>query len=211
MRQLKRISFFIYTILLFSAGFYAHMKLEVWLHPAQRTEQYFEAEESKEDIEQLRQEDTPVSAAEDRIRGSAQLVIQKNDLVTGEQSESEELMPLKYVGMNRETLIYCIEEEMNAPTLKERQEGLVSAAVISFSPTKVVLRKDYRKIQKPKSFYLNIRDNRVIVYEEDQNTVYQQTDIDARSLPSALRSEILRGMEISSESDLENFLESYSG
>ncbi len=37
MRRLKRISFFLYSCLLFAVGFYGHYKIEQWFYPGRQT------------------------------------------------------------------------------------------------------------------------------------------------------------------------------
>ena len=120
-------------------------------------------------------------------------------------------MPAKYIGLDREGLLLCVKDEMASPLLRERCEGLVSIQVISFSAEKIVIEKTYRRREESESFYLSLEENRVIVREGEEGTVYLRTDLDARDLPPALRAMLVRGMTVEGEKELEKFLVSYSG
>ena len=53
-------------------------------------------------------------------------------------------------------------------------------------------------------------DNYVVVYLEDRETVYMDTDILLTELPEELQQEIIQVMFIPDEESLYNFLENYS-
>ena len=74
-----------------------------------------------------------------------------------------------------------------------------------------VIEKTYRRREESESFYLSLEENRVIVREGEEGTVYLRTDLDARDLPPALRAMLVRGMTVEGEKELEKFLVSYSG
>lgn len=62
----------------------------------------------------------------------------------------------------------------------------------------------------PYEYVLCEMDGYVVVYYADRETVYSNTDIKLDSLPDQLREEVLAGKQIYSETELYNFLESYS-
>ncbi len=88
----------------------------------------------------------------------------------------------------------------------ELQQGLLRMELVSFSPQQIVVSKTYRKLQQAETFFLQIEENRVIVYEEDSRVLYLQTAIDARTLPSGVRRQILNGWHGVSKAELEKFL-----
>lgn len=204
MRQIKRISFLIYSCMLLAAGFYGHMKFQDWFYPGKHPDTATQSN-SGGDEEALQ-----ALKGTGRITCDTILVTKNHDLVSGEETETDGKAAEKYIGMNREEFVRCIADETAAPSLQEREEGLFSAEVLSFSEERIVLEKYYRKPLLAEDFYLALINNMVFVYEEDRATVYMQTSIDGRELPSKLRDEILRGKEISGKADLEKFLESYS-
>lgn len=52
MRHLKRISFFIYTCLIFAAGFYGHIRVSEFFYPGRQPVRQIEIQEQTEDIEE---------------------------------------------------------------------------------------------------------------------------------------------------------------
>ena len=78
--------------------------------------------------------------------------------------------------------------------------------LVSFSPQQIVVSKTYRKLQQAETFFFQIEEIRVIVYEEDSRVLYLQTAIDARTLPSGGRRQILNGWHGVSKAELEKFL-----
>lgn len=202
MRQIKRISFLIYSCLLLAAGFYGHMKYMELFYPGIRhAAGTLYPEEEKETVQ--------AAAAPLVITFDTALVTVSQDLTGGEAAQQEEQVPAKYVGLTREEFLRCMEDEVASPALAERKKGLVSIEVQSFSPQRIVIRKSYRKQDAADSFYLALYDDRVVVYEEDKSTVYMQTAIDARELPSPIRDELVRGMALDGREKLDSFLEQY--
>ena len=65
-------------------------------------------------------------------------------------------------------------------------------------------------VVKPYEFVLCEEDGYIIVYNADKKTVYSKTDIRLDNLSVQLQKEIIAGKPIYSESELYNFLESYS-
>ena len=60
------------------------------------------------------------------------------------------------------------------------------------------------------SFYLMVENNYVVVYLDDRQTVYMDTDILLTDLPSDVQQDIINVMFIPNEESLYNFLETYS-
>lgn len=69
---------------------------------------------------------------------------------------------------------------------------------------------NYKFVQPSSSFYLAVYDNEVIVYLEDMQTVYIETDIRLDSLPNDVQQSIIDMMWIKDEEALYSFLENYS-
>lgn len=204
MRQLKRISFFIYSCLLLGTGFYGHIKYMEFFYPGNGAASVREAPKEAEHA-------AAASALPDRITRDTVFVIQSCDLVTGETAQREERAAERYVGMEREEFVRCMQNEGEAPQLEERQKGLGSVEVLSFSAERIVIKKTYHRSEKQaEAFWLFFRDNLVVVYEEDKSTVYMRTVVDGRGLPTALRDEISYGKMVASRLELEQFLDSYS-
>lgn len=205
MRQIKRISFFIYSCLLLAAGFYAHIRYEEFLYP-----QYVRESQKSQVGREAYDSAQEVTATPTQISFDAELVTIIENLSSKRREEQKEMVPAKYVGMDRETFLRCMEDEVLAPTLSERKLGLVSIEVQSFSPQRVVILKSYKNQDVAASFYVGFSENMVVIYEEDKSSVYMRTSIDGRLLPVGIRDEISHGKVIDSREALEAFLEEYN-
>lgn len=205
MRQLKRISFLLYSCLLLGMGFYGHIRYLEFFYPGNRSQK------ETAGILSAQEDVSEASVRPAQITRDTLFIIQSYDLGTGEMSREEERAQERYVGMEREEFVRCIEDMETAPLLKERQSGLSSVEVLSFSPERVIIKKTYQKGEKQADFFwLFYRDNRVVVYREDKSSVYMQTVVDGRTLPAGVRDEITYGKVIASRQELEQFLEAYS-
>ena len=60
------------------------------------------------------------------------------------------------------------------------------------------------------TFYLDVVDDYIVVLKKDRVTVYFETNIRYRDLPDTIQAQIRDGMAFTSESELFDFLESYS-
>lgn len=200
MRRLKRISFFLYSCLLFAVGFYGHYKIEQWFYPGRQTI----ISQNEIPFSQM-QSATQAVSVPDRLRADTKLVVKNTDQVSRRQTEEIKSLPLRLIGCNRKEVEDEIQLHPEKP-LTELQQGLLRMELVSFSPQQIVVSKTYRKLQQAEAFFLQIEENRVIVYEEDSRVLYLQTAIDARTLPSGVRRQILNGWHGVSKAELEKFL-----
>ena len=137
-------------------------------------------------------------------------VLEETDVLYHTVVETTWRLPDKYVGMNREQFLQAMEVYEAFPPLSELERGFVGLEVLSFSRERVVVRMDYKFVQPSSSFYLAVYDNEVVVYLEDMQTVYIETDITLDSLPAHLQQNIIDMMWIRDEEELYSFLENYS-
>ncbi len=128
-----------------------------------------------------------------------------------DQKEREEIVkaPVEYVGNNRTELMEILREELKNPSITELEAGLEAAELLSFSHERVVIRKTYDTPLSYK-YFLTIENSAVTVYYSDKETVYSYTDIQAENLPEDIRKKLYGGMEIESQGELFDFLETYS-
>lgn len=139
-----------------------------------------------------------------------QYVLEETDVLTHSVVETTWRLPGKYVGMDREQFLEAMEIYESFPPLSEMERGFVSLEVLSFSRERVVVRMNYRYVQPSASFYLAVYNNNVIVYLEDKETVYIETDIRLDALPVELQQNIMQMMWIEDQEKLYDFLENYS-
>jgi hypothetical protein len=112
--------------------------------------------------------------------------------------------------MDREQFLAAMENYESFPPLSEMERGFASLEVLSFSRERVVVRMNYQYTQPGEGFYLAVKDNEVVVYLEDKETLYIDTGILLATLPEELQLEIIQMLYVEGESDLYDFLESYS-
>lgn len=147
--------------------------------------------------------------AEPVVTADTLYLVESVNLTKGTATESQETMPVKYIGLNREELLDELSFYCENPPLTELEKGFETAELTAFSKDRVAVCKYYR-VKTPKQFYLKVADHFIIVCEEDGQTLYMNTDILLDRLPDSLQREIMAGKSVASEEELYLFLESYS-
>ena len=136
-------------------------------------------------------------------------LVEQVDLDKGTVTESEETIPVMYIGLNREELLAALSAYEENPPLTELEQGFETIELTAFSKDRVAVCKYYKE-KLPLGFYLMVADHFIVVYEEDRSTLYMNTDILMERLPDSLQREIMEGKFVASEEELYLFLESYS-
>lgn len=162
-----------------------------------------ETETEQEQIIETAVADHPVVTAD------TMYLVETVDLNQGTVTESEETVPVMYIGLNREELLEALSSYDKNPPLTEQEKGFETIELTSFSKDRVVVCKYYKE-KEPKGFYLMVADHFIVVYEEDRSTLYMNTDILLDFLPDSLQREIMEGKYVANEEELYLFLESYS-
>jgi hypothetical protein len=152
----------------------------------------------------------PVLADEERLNADTAYVLEEKDVNTQSTVETIWSIPAKYIGMNRVQFLDAMEDYENAPPLSELERGFVGLEVQSFSEERVVIQMNYEYVQPTKSFYLKVEDNYVVVYLDDLETVYMNTNILLTDLPDEEQQEIIHVKYVADEERLYDFLETYS-
>lgn len=220
MKVAKRISiFFIIPVGMYSLGFYSHMKLQEEFYPGKYPSAQVQ-EQAQTQVKEPIEPETPAepqpqviaAAAEEEqvICADTQYIIQEVDIRKNTSVETKWKVPDMYIGMDRTSFVREMELYQQSPSLKDQELGFVSVEVVSFSKARVVVRKNYMFREVFTSFYLVNEKNYVVVYCDDLQTVYMNTNISLDSLPDGLKQEIIRNKYIASEEELYNFLETYS-
>lgn len=206
MKFVKGVSlFFIYPMTMLSLGFAASMAFNDFFYPGDKQE------EKAVRAEQERSESAAIEAGymeNPVVTADTSYVVLSYDMVSGELQESDETAPDKYIGLNRERM----EEELKiyeaSPSLTDLEKGFRTIELISFSPAKVVVKKNFEKEEE--GFFLVNEDNMVVVYDKSLSHVYMDTGIRTDGLPWEVQKEILGMKYMETESELYHFLESYS-
>lgn len=163
------------------------------------------------DVEYDREADAQrVSSSMETLCVDTQYVLEETDILNGTVVETVWRLPDKYVGLNREQFLEAMDAYEAFPPLSEIERGFVDLEVLSFSRERVVVQMNYQYVQPSTSFYLAVRDNEVVVYLEDRETIYINTGIELDSLPEEIQEEIIQMIWIEDEESLYDFLEAYS-
>ena len=165
--------------------------------------------EIMDDKDRLR-EVTPAIYNEDVITADTKLLIVEADIDTGEEIASENNIPVKYIGLNRVRFLEEMKIYEKSPALSDVKKGFQNLEVLSFSSKEIVVQKNYIKNPSKKHFYMIAKDNKLIVYYQDMETVFLTTDIPLDVLPEQVSLEVLQKTYFETEEELYNFLESYS-
>lgn len=232
MKFVKGISlFFIYPVVMLGIGFFAGVKAEHFFYPGEQSvpvreqpvpesvaitkenEVTRQTEEEKPQLappEESGEQAWNVSSSMETLSVDTDYVLEETDVLKGTVVETVWKLPDKYIGMTREQFIEAMEVYEAFPPLAEMERGFVDLEVLSFSRERVVVQMNYQYIQPSTSFYLAVRDNEIVVYLEDMETVYINTGITLDSLPEAMQMEIMQMLWIEDEESLYDFLETYS-
>lgn len=240
MKFVKGISlFFIYPAVMLAVGFYAGVKCSHFFYPGDQTQRLYYQPESQTEVPPETSEQNPLmeqgppagddcmdyetaygtedegelldaAASAETLSVETEYVLEERDIDGKTTVETTWKLPDKYVGMNREQFLEAMELYEAFPPLSEMERGFVSLEVLSFSRERVVVQMNYRYVKPSNSFYLAVYDNEVLVYLEDKETVYIETDIMLEQLPEALQREIIDMLWIEDEEELYDFLEAYS-
>ncbi len=150
------------------------------------------------------------ASAGQTLCADTEYVLEETDVVNHTVVETVKKLPLKYVGMDREQFLVAMESYEAYPPLSEQERGFVGLEVLSFSRERVVIQMNYEYLQPGRGFYLAVRDNEVVVYQEDCETVYINTGIMLDTLPEDTQLKIIQMIWIEGEEELYDFLENYS-
>ncbi len=208
MHTLKRIGVFLFVFgIAFMAGIYSEKFMNSF-YPHRYENEINPISVSKPDNSE--ENIKPAIQSEELITADTKLIIIEHNLESGEEIKGENVMPTKYIGLNRERFIEEMEIYEISPALSDIKKGFRSLAVVSFSSKEIQLQKNYSNSAIKMRFYMVSKDNKLVVYYEDMETVFLTTDISMENLPENVRLEILNKKYFESEEELYNFLESYS-
>lgn len=224
--------FFIYPLFMLTLGFYAGVEAERYFNPSgQEGDAQVQEEQGKvrDEAPGLHTEplDVPTdygiaegltgdgevleaAAGRETLCVDTEYVLKETNILDHTEMETRRRLPDRYVGLNREQFLDVMNLYEEFPPLAEQERGFVGLEVLSFSRERVVVRMDYRYIQPTADFYLAAYDNKVLVYLEDRETVFIETDIRLETLPPELQQSIIRMMRVEGQEELYNFLETYS-
>lgn len=166
-----------------------------------------ETEENKESLPQVL---GAVSREESIITRKTSYVLEEYSLNDNSLTKEATKPPVELLGFDRRKLMEYIQEYMDNMPEDEKQRGLISYELSSFSESEVVLRKTYYREENTARFYLDVQMGRVVVCQTEDDSLYAYTELKFAELPEALQREILAGKYIETVEELYHFLETYS-
>lgn len=216
MKLIRRISLFlVLSGIMLGVGGYTALKAEQFFYP----NRYQVKETRNQEKQQIQQasldeaQEQVIEAAVGEIpvvTADTTYLIEKVDLISGTVDETEESIPVKYIGLDRDSLIQELEAYDSNPPLTELEQGFETIELTAFSKDRVVICKYYKSEEEDEGYYLMVADHFIVVYREDKQTLYMNTDILLESLNETLQAEVMQGKYVETEEELYNFLESYS-
>ncbi len=213
MKFVKGISLFlVLPIVILSLGIWIGVKVTHFFYPGDQSKEIkMESVEEPEKLESIEEITvTQVANSMETLSVDTEYILEETDMVTGSIVETTWKLPDKYIGLNREQFLDAMNQYELFPPLSELERGFVSLEVLSFSREKVVVQMNYQYVQPGNSYYLAVRNNEVVVYLEDMETVYINTGILLESLPEEIQLELMQMIWVEEEEKLYNFLEAYS-
>ncbi|MBP3476449.1 MAG: hypothetical protein J6K48_09055 [Lachnospiraceae bacterium] len=210
MKLVRRISLFlIISAVMLAVGGYTALKAEQFFYPNRYPQKEYVSPANQQTITE---EEQVIEAAVEEIpvvTADTQYLIEEVNLTKGIVNEKEETLPVKYIGLDRDGMLEELASYDENPPLTELEQGFQTIELTAFSKDRIVVCKYYKE-KEDKGFYLMVADHFIVVYEQDKQTLYMNTDILLESLEESLQAEIMQGKYIDSEDALYNFLESYS-
>lgn len=195
---------------LYAGRYFYPVKTQESKAPEDRTENSTLSQEKIIQNDPKMQQMVQTLAKEDVTNADTVYLLIEKDMDTGDEVRTAMRLPEKYLGMNRELFVSCMEEYEENPPLSELERGFVSLEVARFSAAKVEVIMHYSYVKPSNNFYVVVYNGKVTVLLEDKKTVFMNTDIDLIKLPASLQQDIIQGMLISGEEQLYDFLEGYT-
>lgn len=144
------------------------------------------------------------------VRAGAKLTIENYRLPENELLVEEKYVTSEFAGLTREEIIRQLSDYMQNIPVSEYEKGLFAYELVKFSKDELVLRKSYNQDLVDFKYFIAVRDGYVIVYYSDLKTVYEYTQIVAIDLPESERNRLMQGIQIKTNEELYELLESYS-
>lgn len=207
MRKLRKIGVFLLVVVISFAGGICTEKIMNSFYPHQKKVEEIYV---KNEITEITETTRTALQSEEIVTADTKLIIIEHNLHTGEEVKGEDIIPTKYIGMNRERFVDEMKIYENSPALTDVKKGFKSLSVVSFSGKEIVLQKNYSGNEGTTHFFMVSKDNMLVIYYEDMETVFLATDISLETLPENVKREILSKKYFQNEEELYNFLESYS-
>lgn len=190
------------TVMLLSLCYYGSYRLS-YNHFKQEVKQQVAQKEPDEIVET----DTIKVAT---ITPSTQCILEELDMNTGTITDKKMSFLEKFVGFTRDELAEYLNTYIEEMPNIEKNKGLVSYDLISFSNDKIVLRKTYDSKQAEYKYFMIGEGNEIVVYYSDKKRVFEYTGLMLDTLPKKELKKLTEGFYVKDKEELYGILENYS-
>lgn len=163
-----------------------------------------------EELETRVQESVAVDTVDNTLTEDSVYQVQSYDSLTDTTATDYEALPEQLVGCDREAAEEYCQSYTKRMSAEEFLNGLQSVSLVSFSPDRLIIRKNFDLSKVEFRYYLITDDSEVVVYYGDMKTVYERTGISVDKLSKAERQALKKGIEVEDEEELYAILENYS-
>ncbi len=146
----------------------------------------------------------------DRITEQTRCILETYDLQKQSLEKKETTIKSAFYGFTREEIVMYLEAFIEEMPNTEKEKGLVSYELISFSPKEMVLRKNYDTNQLDYEFFIKAQEGEVVVYFSDKIRIFEYTGIFIDNLLEEERLELEQGFYVKDKEELYGILENYS-
>lgn len=190
------------TVMLLSLCYYGSYRLS-YNHFKQEVKQQVAQKEPDEIVET----DTIKVAT---ITPSTQCILEELDMNTGTITDKKMSFLEKFVGFTRDELAEYLNTYIEEMPNIEKNKGLISYDLISFSNDKIVLRKTYDSKQAEYKYFMIGEGNEIVVYYSDKKRVFEYTGLMLDTLPKKELKKLTEGFYVKDKEELYGILENYS-
>lgn len=113
------------------------------------------------------------------------------------------------LGCGRQGVEHYLKEYMEHLSHEEKEQGLTSYELVSYSGNTICLRKTFRKPEY-NGYLAQSFNGTIVILNGDGKTVFEYTQIPISNLPEELQEKVIVGYRLENEEDLYSFLENYS-
>ncbi len=146
----------------------------------------------------------------DKITEQTRCILETYDLQKQSLEKKETAIKSAFYGFTREEIIMYLEAFVEEMPNTEKEKGLVSYELISFSPSEMVLRKNYDTNRLEYEFFIKAQEGEVVVYFSDKIRIFEYTGIFIDNLLEEESLELEEGFYVKDKEELYGILENYS-
>lgn len=146
----------------------------------------------------------------DRITEDTRCILEIYDLKSQLLKKEEAVIQNSFYGFTREEVLMYLEAFIEEMPDVEKEKGMVSYELISFSDDEMVLRKSYDSNRVEYKYYMKAEGEEIVVFFSDKTRIYEYTGILTGNLPKEDKERLKEGFYVKDKAELYGILENYS-